>query len=49
MKVYHHARIETYENDESQAKLTLVLETVMAVLIAAMIIAGAFSVRACNI
>jgi hypothetical protein len=49
MKVYHHPRIETYENDESQAKLTLVLEAVMSVVIVAMIIAGALSVRACNV
>jgi len=48
MKVYHHARIETYANDESQAKLTLVLETVMAIVIAAMIVAGAFATHACN-
>lgn len=40
MKVYHHARIETYPNDESQAKLALLLEAVAAVLTVVVIIAA---------
>jgi hypothetical protein len=49
MRVYHHQRRETYGNDERQAKLTLALEAVMAVVIVAMIISGALSSRACSI
>ena len=40
MKVYHHARIETYANDEMQAKLTLALAAIMAVVSVLLIIAG---------
>lgn len=40
MKVYHHNRIETYENDEEQAKLTLVLAAVAAIVSVLVIIAG---------
>ena len=40
MKVYHHPRIETYENDEMQAKLTLGLGLIVAVVSVLLIIAG---------
>ena len=40
MKVYHHPRIETYANDESQAKLTLLLEAVMGIVTVVVIIAA---------
>jgi hypothetical protein len=49
MQVYHHHRVETYPNDESQAKWTLALEAVMSVVITVMIIAGALSTHACSL
>jgi hypothetical protein len=49
MRVYWHQRRETYPNDERQAKLTLLLEGVMAFVCVAMIVAGVMSARACNI
>jgi hypothetical protein len=49
MLVYHHHRIETYANDESQAKLTLLLEGLMALVCTALIIAGVMSIHACSL
>lgn len=40
MKVYHHAKVDSYENDEPQAKLTLVLAAIVAVVSAILIVAG---------
>jgi hypothetical protein len=47
----YHSAFGTYdcENDERQAKLTLLLSAIMSVVVVALIIAGCLSTRACAV
>ncbi|HTR49717.1 MAG TPA: hypothetical protein VMJ10_03355 [Kofleriaceae bacterium] len=46
MKLYHHARIETYPNDAQQAWLAIVLGGVMALVVSGIIVIAVLSTRA---
>ncbi|HEY1557334.1 MAG TPA: hypothetical protein VGF94_21000 [Kofleriaceae bacterium] len=43
MRLYHHPRIETYENDQRQAWIALVGSGIAAVIACALIIAAVLS------